>query len=294
MIDINIGIDIGGNHTGIGIVDKNGNIIKKEILDYDNDSVDAEKIFEFINIFIEANKKQDIKNIGVGIPGIATKTHIDYTCNLPLGNVEIRDYLKTSLPIYISNDANCATIAEYQIADSKFYSNYALVTIGTGIGLGLILNNHLYIGTSGAAGEIGHMVIEKDGLECKCGRRGCFEQYASVTALKRMTNLDNLKEIFYLLERNEIMQNVFEEYLENLAEGLANVVNMYDLEMLVIGGSLSNYGFKYLSKLKNKILSKIYNKYTYELNIKTAVLENDAGIIGASLLNEYLHSGDVP
>lgn len=287
MIDINIGVDIGGNHIGIGIVDEKGEILKKEITDYDNETVKAEEIFRVLNKFLETNNTSKIESIGIGIPGIASGTHIDYTCNLPLSNVEIRDFIKTKLPIYVSNDANCATIAEYQVTDNKFYNNYGFVTIGTGIGAGVILNGNLLEGSTGAAAELGHMVIEKDGLKCKCGRQGCFEQYASVTALKRKTNLDTLKEIFYLLERNEAIQKVFEEYLNDLAEGLANFINLYDLEMLVIGGSLSEYGYKYMMKLKSMILSKIYNKYTYELNMKPAVLGNDAGIIGASFLKEY-------
>ncbi len=110
----------------------------------------------------------EAESIGIGIPGFATDTFINYTCNLPLDDIEVTDYINTSLPIYISNDANCATIAEYEIIDRKIYSNYILVTIGTGIGSGIILNGALYTGSSGTAGEIGHMVIDKDGILCKC------------------------------------------------------------------------------------------------------------------------------
>ena len=193
MININIGIDIGGNHVGIGVVDDSGEIIKKKIIDYNRDTITPTDIFKIINTFLNENKGVDIETIGIGIPGISTETHIDYTCNLPLTDVEIYDYVKTRVPIYVSNDANCATIAEYEVIDKKFYSNYALVTVGTGIGAGLILNGQLYSGTTGSAGEIGHMVIEKDGLPCRCGRRGCFEQYASVSALKRLTETDELE-----------------------------------------------------------------------------------------------------
>ncbi len=287
MVSINIGVDIGGRHIGIGLVNEEGNIIKKVIIDYDEETFNVQKIFDEINSFISKLKDYDIESIGIGIPGIAIDTYIEYTCNLPLSKVEIKDYIKTNIPIYVSNDANCATIAEYKKIDNEFYSNYAFVTIGTGIGAGIILNGQIYIGTTGSAGEIGHMVIDKDGLPCKCGRRGCFEQYASIGALKRMTNLDSLKEIFYLAERNEVIQGVLNSYLENLSEGLANLINMYDVEMLVIGGSLSEYSNEILHKLKSKIISKIYNKYSYNFEIKTAVLGNDAGILGASLLSQY-------
>lgn len=272
----------------MGIVDSEGNIIKKEIVDYPREIMKVEDIFEPINLFLEENVNDDIDCIGIGIPGISTDTLINYTCNLPLRDIEIRDYIKTRLPIYVANDASCATIAEYQIADGRLFSNYALVTFGTGIGSGIIINGLLYNGTTGAAGEIGHMVIDKEGIPCKCGRRGCFEKYASITALKRMTELDDIKEIFYLSERNEIVQRVLDYYLENVAEGLANLINMYDMEMVVIGGSLAEYGEKFMPKLKALVSSKIYNKYTYDLNMKVATLKNDAGIIGAALLEQYL------
>ena len=131
-------------------------------------------------------------------------------------------------------------------------------------------------------------MIEKDGIECSCGRRGCFEKYASITALLKMTNTENLKEAFYLIEKNSNIQNVFENYLENLSEGLANIINILDPEMLVIGGGLSEYEDIFWYKLKSKVVSKIYNKYTYDFNLKVATLKNDAGIIGASMLGKYL------
>ena len=292
MIHINIGVDIGGNHIGMGIITSDGDILRKEIVDYDNDEVTPEIIFDALNNFLEKYNTNKIKSIGIGIPGIATGTHIDYTCNLPLTGIEIREYVKTKLPIYVANDANCAAIAEFHVTDRKFYSHYGLVTIGTGIGAGVILNGSLLEGATGSAAELGHMIIEKDGLKCKCGRRGCFEQYASVTALKRKTNLDSLEEVFYLCDKNEAVQKTFDEYLNDLSEGLANFINLYDLEALVIGGGLSKYSHKYMTKLKALILEKIYNKYTYELNLKPASLGTDAGIKGASFLKDYIGSSE--
>lgn len=289
MSSIRIGIDIGGKHVGMGLVYDDGTIVASKYLYHDEKIFNIQKMFNEINGFIEEHE-DEAESIGIGIPGFATDTLIHYTCNLPIKELEVTDYLKTKLPIYISNDANCATIAEYEFVDRKMFSNYILVTIGTGIGSGIILNGNLYTGSTGTAGEIGHMIIEKDGIECTCGRKGCFERYASVSALLKMTETDNIKEAFYLIEKNPIIQNIFEKYLDNLAEGLANVINIYDPEMLVIGGSLSEYEDKFLYKLKSKIISKIYNQYTYDLNIKVATLKNDAGLIGASMLGNYLNS----
>ena len=288
MILINIGIDVGGSHIGMGLINDDGEIEARKDLYFDKMNFDLEASFEKINEFISKFENR-AKTIGIGIPGYSTDTKINYTCNLPIKDLEVTDYINSKLPIYISNDANCATIAEYQLIDRKMFSNYIFVTVGTGIGSGIILNGNLYTGTSGTAGEIGHMVIEKEGIECSCGRRGCFEKYASISALLKMMNIDNLKEIFYLVEKNSNIQNVFDQYLENLSEGLANMINLYDPEMLVIGGGLSEFEDKILYPLKTKILPKLYNKYTYDFNLKIASLKNDAGMIGASLLYQYLN-----
>jgi len=288
VILINIGIDVGGSHIGMGLINDDGEIEARKDLYFDKMNFDLEASFEKINEFISKFENR-AKTIGIGIPGYSTDTKINYTCNLPIKDLEVTDYINSKLPIYISNDANCATIAEYQLIDRKMFSNYIFVTVGTGIGSGIILNGNLYTGTSGTAGEIGHMVIEKEGIECSCGRRGCFEKYASISALLKMMNIDNLKEIFYLVEKNSNIQNVFDQYLENLSEGLANMINLYDPEMLVIGGGLSEFEDKILYPLKTKILPKLYNKYTYDFNLKIASLKNDAGMIGASLLYQYLN-----
>lgn len=287
MIFINIGIDVGGTHVGMGLVSDDGTILKRRNIFYDELTFDAESVFEQINEFVAENE-DEAENVGIGIPGLNTGTFINYTCNLPLESFEITDFIKTKLPIFVSNDSNCATIAEYEIIDRKMFSNYVLVTLGTGIGAGIILNEKLYTGTTGVAGEIGHMVIDKDGIPCNCGRRGCFERYASVSALLRNTELESLEEVFYLADRNNNIQKIVDSYIQNLAEGLANVINIYDPEMLVLGGSLTEYEKDFMYKLKSALTSLIYNKHTYDINIKVAELKNDAGIIGASILNKYL------
>jgi glucokinase len=269
----------------MGVIDEIGNISNKKIVDLP-DQIDIKNIFTSINSYISENN--NVNSIGIGVPGLCNGTIIEYTCNMPFKNVDVMEYLKTRLPVYLCNDANCAAIAEYHIIDNKMFSEYGLVTIGTGIGAGIILNRKVYNGSTGCAGEIGHMVIEKDGLLCNCGRRGCFERYASVTALLRQTNLESLSEVFYLVETNEVVAKIFDSYLENVAEGIANFINLYDLEMVVIGGSIARYEENFIHKLRSKVAQRIYNKYTYDLNIKCAKLRNDAGIIGASLLEEYL------
>ena len=286
MIHINIGIDLGGRHIGMALVDDEGHLYYKKSIKIDDTNRTEEFIFSSIKEYID-EFGDEADTVGIGIPGIVRDNKIVYTTNLPLKNVDVTGYIGTRLPLYIANDALCATIAEYHYIDKSMYSNYALVTIGTGIGSGIILNGKVYTGTTGTAGEVGHMVIEKDGIPCNCGRRGCFEKYASISSLLKKTNTESLKEFFYLLEKNHNIEKVFDEYLEDVSEGLANIINIYDLEMLVIGGSIAWLSEKFIHTLRGKVASKILNKYTYDLNLKCAELGNNAGIIGASLLSKY-------
>lgn len=284
---MNIGIDIGGSHVTMGLFDDEGNFEARSDVSYIPGNFNLEEVFASINQFIEYYSDM-AENVGIGIPGIANEGVINYTCNLPITDVVVSDFIKTKLPVFISNDANCAAIAEYELVDKKMFNNYILVTIGTGIGAGLILNGSLYTGTTGSAGEIGHMTIEKDGLRCECGRRGCYERYASTSAFLRTLGVDSLKEAFYYIDKEHRLHNVLDEYVDKMAEGIANVINIYDPEMLVIGGGISEYEDRFLPLLKTKVAQKIYNKYTYDLNLKVAKLKNDAGAIGASMLHKYL------
>ena len=141
---MNIGIDIGGSHTTMGLMDDDGNFKARDELRYNPDEADVMNIFEVINAFID--EYSDVADsIGIGVPGIATEHLINYTCNMPLTNTDVLNYIDTDLPIYISNDANCAAIAEYELIDKKMFNNYILVTIGTGIGAGIILNSSLLL-----------------------------------------------------------------------------------------------------------------------------------------------------
>lgn len=133
MILINIGIDIGGSHVGIGLINDDGEFEARKDLYYDKGRFNVEQSFEVINEFIEKYEDR-AESVGIGIPGFATDTLINYTCNLPIKDLEVTDYLNTKLPLFISNDANCATIAEYELIDRKMFSNYVFVTVGTGIG----------------------------------------------------------------------------------------------------------------------------------------------------------------
>lgn len=212
-----------------------------------------------------------------------------YTCNLSLKDSYFVRKIKTNLPVFLANDALCATVAEYQLIDKCKYDSYALLTIGTGIGAGLIFEKQIYEGRNGYAGEVGHMVIRKNGLQCNCGRKGCFEKYASVQRLLQIAKVKSIKDFFEIVERDKEMARIFDEYLEDLSEGIANFIMINDVDMLVIGGSLAWFGDKFYYILREKIAEKLFNRDSRDVKMKFAKLGNDAGLIGAALMPEWIH-----
>ncbi len=280
------GIDIGGRHIGMALVEENGKIIEKEIVNYKEDKTEK-FILEKINSYVSLYEGK-VSAIGIGVPGIIKDNKIVYTCNLSLKDSYFVKKIHTRAPVYLANDALCATLAEYQLVDGCKYDNYALMTVGTGIGAGLIFHKQIYEGRNGYAGEIGHTVIKKNGIACNCGRRGCFEKYASVTKLLQSAKVDTLREFFYLAERNRYIAGIFDEYLEDLAEGIANFIMISDIDMLVIGGSLAWFGDKFYYILRAKIAQRLFNRDTQDVKMKFAKLGNDAGLIGAALLPNWL------
>ena len=298
-----IGIDLGGSHIAIGVIDKNGKILEKTekrlkgIITTEVKKVIEETIFETAEKY---RKDYEIEEIGIAIPGTVNKTEVIKSVNLGLKNYKIIDILnkKINVPIKIKNDAKSAAIAESKFGALKGYNRVLFLTLGTGIGGAIIINNKL-LDTGDLPGcEIGHMVIEKDGLECNCGRKGCFEKYASMKAFKNNLRKalgydENFsgKELLALIKNTKkedknykIIKKIKDEYIEYLSIGLANLINIFEPEVIGIGGSFVYFEDVLLDDLKNEIISKdmLFNKRK-EINIQTAVLGNEAGIIGAIL-----------
>ena len=298
-----IGIDLGGSHIAIGVINKNGKILEKTekrlkgIITTEVKKVIEETIFETVEKY---RKDYEIEEIGIAIPGTVNKTEVIKSVNLGLKNYKIIDILnkKINVPIKIKNDAKSAAIAESKFGALKGYNRVLFLTLGTGIGGAIIINNKL-LDTGDLPGcEIGHMVIEKDGLECNCGRKGCFEKYASMKAFKNNLRKalgydENFsgKELLALIKNTKkedknykIIKKIKDEYIEYLAIGIANLVNIFEPEVIGIGGSFVYFEDVLLDDLKNEIISKdmLFNKRK-EINIQTAVLGNEAGIIGAIL-----------
>lgn len=292
-----IGIDLGGSHIAIGVIDDKGYIvekIEKRLL-----SKDKKNIKETIENYIIKNtnelmSKYKIKEIGIAVPGTIRDGIILKSVNLGVSDYNIIDNLKKgiNLPIKIRNDAKCAAIAENKIGALKDYSRSIFLTLGTGIGGAVIINNKL-LDTGELPGcEFGHVIIQKDGLKCNCGKNGCFEKYASMKALK--TNLRQVlgvdektrgQELLDIIRKNpdnEELNEVIDEYIEYLSIGLSNLINIFEPEAIGIGGSFVYFSDVLLDKLIKNIIKKqyLFNKRE-KLIIIPAALGNDAGIIGA-------------
>lgn len=303
---MNIGIDLGGSHIGVGVVDIDGNIIEKKEIRISKDMRDNMKNFIVENItssIYEILEKKDlilddINLIGIGAPGETKNGIIRKMVNLNIENFEIVKELKQNLNfgnIIVKNDGKCAAIAEKIYGSMKTYDDCVFLCLGTGVGGAVFLGGEMLKPKRNSGFEIGHMIIEKNGKLCNCGSKGCFETYCSMKRLKNklktITNTEYLQgEEFanYLRKnlKNEKIQSILENYIENLIIGLSNITNIFEPECITIGGGFIHYSDILFDKLVYEFEKR---KYLFNKNsipeIKLAKLGNDAGIIGASIDN---------
>lgn len=290
-----IGIDVGGSHIAVGLVDSNMNIISKKEHDWSNDEKINlfENIENYAKIFIKEIKQENncnIESIGIGYPYKNIVNGIIYKdgkkINLPK---TIFDEFKIST--YLKNDVKCSAICEKTLGNLKKYDNCIFMTLGTGIGGAYFYKNELVTPNKFQGFEIGHMVIEKNGRQCKCGGKGCFEEYASMRVFrKEISELFNLEkidsyktfEIIESKEKAEEVNKIIDNYTDCLAIGISNLINIFEPDAICIGGSFTYYAPIFMEKLKQKIKENFKERTIPE--ILTAKFENDAGIIGASML----------
>lgn len=291
---MNIGIDVGGSHIAVGVVNDNYEIvIKREHTWNEDEKIDLATSIEiyikrFINEILEENC--DIEKIGIGFPagnivnGVVTKW--GKTINLP-------KILKAefNIPTYIRNDVKCSALCEKKIGSLKDYNNCLFMTLGTGVGGAYFYKDELVVPNKYQGFEIGHMIIEKDGKECNCGKKGCFEQYASMkvfrSKIEELFNIERVTshkmfEIIENKEKQDEVQNIINEYIEYLYIGLTNLINIFEPDAISIGGSFAYYAPIFMEELNNRLKQNLKNKDIPEIMI--AKYENDAGIIGASML----------
>lgn len=310
-----IGIDLGGTNIAAGLVTEDGTLVKKiSVPTNSNENAKAitEKMAKVSLELIAARgiEENDVSSIGIGFPGAvdAEKGICVLTPNLPFENTDVRSIFRnlTKIPVRLNNDANCAALGEVIAGAAKKSGIAIAVTLGTGVGGGIVINGEIFCGFNFAGGELGHMVTHKNGRKCNCGRKGCFETYASATALINDTkeaakanpdsaiwdicggDIDKIngKTVFDAMQAGDAAaKNVFENYIDELALGIINYINIFQPEVIILGGGIANQKENLLKPLREKVFKESYGaEFLPRTRIECAVLGNDAGIIGAAML----------
>lgn len=305
-----LGIDLGGTNIAVGIVDDKGTILCKGStptprgVDY-KEVIKAIAEFSIKLVLDNSYNLSDIKAVGIGCPG-----SIDYknkivadSNNVKIDNAPIVEEFHKywDIPIFLENDANAAAYGEY-IINGNNADVFVAITLGTGIGGGIIIDGEIFTGHNGAGGELGHILLDKNGIPCTCGRKGCWEAYASATALINQTSQaikENPESLLakYALENgkvngkiafdaakqgDEVALKVVDTYIEYVAAGLVDIVNIFQPQKIVIGGGISNQGEYLLKPIREYVRKYDYNQHLEPVKIEVATLLNDAGIIGAA------------
>ena len=308
-----IGIDLGGTNIAAGIVDENGKILlkksvptgaarpKEEIID-DIAALCTSLTAEF------GAKNSEISSVGIAVPGgVDEKSgEIPFTPNIPFSGINICEILSKKLGgmrVCVANDANAATLAEVFCGAAKGADNAVMITLGTGVGGGIVIDKKIYSGSNGLAAEIGHFVIQMGAEKCGCGRRGCFEAYGSATALIRMTKEELGKcfmsgEATLMAESSKISARtafdaykkgdaaaarVIEKYIDGLANGISSLINIFQPDVFIIGGGVSGEKQFLIDLLQPKVDAEDFARGAKKrTRLCTAECGNDAGIIGAA------------
>ena len=310
-----IGLDIGGTTLKAGVVDEQYRLIARAALPTNPGREAVELLNDMAAVCEQAAETAglsmaDVKAVGAGFPGTCNLDtgEMEYANNLGLSHVFACDELQNRLhvPVFMENDANAAALGEYLAGAGKGADNFLCLTLGTGVGGGAILNGNLLRGFNFAGGEFGHTVIVADGEPCACGRRGCYEAYASVSALIRQTqaamtahpesalwqtaktlnDVDGKTAFVAAKTGDETAQAVLSAYLRFVGIGVVNFINIFQPDVLCIGGAVSKEGEALLAPIRAQVTAERYSKYAQKQCVLCpALLGGDAGIVGAAFLD---------
>jgi len=308
-----IGVDLGGTNIAVGLVDVEGNIIKalnRPTLKERTIEAIFDDIAEMCSILIDEFKldSESLKGIGIGSPGMidSKKGIIVYANNLKAKDFNVADYMgrKIDFPIYLANDADAAALGEVVAGGAKGYSDVIIFTLGTGVGGGIIINGKIFSGYFPGGAEMGHQIIVRDGKLCSCGNKGCLESYASATGLINLAKdkaLQHKESMLYQLVKDDVSKmnakipfdaaqmgdvaaiEVIDDYIAYLAIGIANAINVFKPQVILLGGGVSKQEDNLIIPLTKKVKESIFGG-DFRTKIKTAKLGNDAGLIGAAML----------
>lgn len=307
-----IGIDLGGTNIAVGLVDETGKIIAKDSTPTLSERGYGEIVEDMAKLSLKLLKENgidvsEVKAAGIGSPGSvdAKNGKVLYANNLKFKDTPLRTELQKyiNVPVAVENDANAAAYGEYKATGAKCEC-FIAVTLGTGVGGGIVIDGKIYRGFNGAAGEVGHTTLVTDGVLCSCGKKGCWEAYASVTALIRQTKVaiekhpESLMTTLMKNNNNEVSgrtafdaakqgdpvaKEVVKNYVKYVADGITDMINIFQPEILVIGGGISREGEYLVQPVREYVKANGYNKGALPMTkIQAATLLNDAGIVGAA------------
>lgn len=308
-----IGIDVGGTFVKAGIVDENGNIVADGKIASECDKGGnklAENAATLVMRLLEKSgiSKDQIVGAGMGFPGFIDSKNgiVVYSNNVRLSDFPVVEIMqaKLGLKVKVANDANVAALGEKMFGAGKEYNDMVMITLGTGVGAGIIIDGKLFEGNRSAGAEIGHMLLVHGGEQCTCGRKGCFEAYSSATALIRDTrramqnhkdslmwelgSIDNVtgKTPFDYAKKDKYAAEVVNNYIEMLGSALTDIANIFRPEAIIIGGGVCAQGDNLIIPLKQKIQSELFGADfgSPEVVLRIAELGNKAGLLGAAAL----------
>lgn len=311
---VRIGLDVGGTGIQIGVVDEEGRILEKGSIVTRIDLPFTEQVAQMAACALDTlarsgHKLEEVVSIGAGVPGISQRDTgvVVYCPNMNWVHVPFREEFRKHIdrPVFIDNDATVAGLAESVAGVSAGTSSSVFLTLGTGVGGGIIIGGKVWSGAHGVGSEIGHMILELDGEPCTCGNHGCLERYCSATAIIRMAREQlkvhpgsammamchsdpakmNAKIVFDAAkDGDEVALKVFRRYVRYLGQAISNVVNFFDPEIIVLGGGVSKAGSFLLDAVRAEVPKYILYKELPFARIEIASLGSDAGIIGAAML----------
>ena len=311
-----VGIDVGGTGLKAGVVDENGKIISKVSCPTLVERGAEPVVNDMAQLALKAIEESpytldDVKAIGIGIPGILDPRtgHVPFCTNLHWHDVPLIEWMQRVIdkPVFVGNDATVAGLAESVSGVSAGVENSVFVTLGTGVGGGVVLGGKVYSGSNGVGSEIGHMITVAGGEQCTCGNKGCWERYASATAIIRWGvesakknpegalaksvegKLEDItaKHVMDLAKAGDPdCLEIFNNYVYHLCVGLVSIINLYDPEVIALGGGVSHTGEFLLNAVRKKLPELVFYKTMPYARIELATLGNDAGIIGAAMLGK--------
>ncbi len=285
-----LGLDIGGTTVKIGLLNEGGDILARREVSVSFDGYQTpilDTVCSAAEIFLK-EENASVSGIAVSATGqIDTANGVVAGTNGKIPNYEgspVRKRLEQlfHVPVWVLNDANAAALGECFLGAGKGYQDVLMITLGTGVGGGLVLGGRVYGGSRGFAGEVGHFTLYQDGIPCSCGKRGCFESYASARALVERAETTDGKELFQKIrEGDPKTKAALDAWMEDVAAGITGLIHLLNPSLVLIGGGISVQEELLIEPLRRKILSGVMPRFAENLRVERAVLGNDAGLIGA-------------